>query len=226
VNRQCCLTLSGLALGLAGCAATPAADAIPVKISTEEATDVGLQTPCEGQDEDFGCYAVPEAVPENGGLVVEATGPSAENYPLGTVFKGTDRIILKAGDAVSILTRDGLRKLVGPGTYTMQRTASHTNYAYLTSPRRRARTGAVRGGGGAEPGPQFLVIRGDPIALGWYRAGRSLPVASRICLPPNAKFLTLQRTDGGLVTYGGGGCNRAIEEPKPGEGETGAGRGV
>lgn len=223
------LTLFVWAIELAGCATVttkdePLATVAPVA----ETSGAAAETRCEGQDEDFGCYAVPEAVPEAGGLVVESSGPSAKGYPSGLQLSATNRIILKPGDTVRVLTRSGLRTFSGPGTYLFPGTpASQTKFAYLTSPRTRVRSGAIRGGpDGPQPGPRMLVIRGDPVALGWYGLGRRLPVAARVCLPPNAQFLTLQRTDGGLVTYGGGGCNKAAVEPDTGDGETGAGRGL
>lgn len=219
------IAIAGLGLGLAACA-TSQGPADTAAASSTGDTAQAVAAPCEGQSKNFGCYAIPATVPEEGGLVVESTGPSAEQYASGTLIMATDRIMLKAGDTVSVVTRDGLRTFAGPGTWGIPRQqASRTNYAYLVKPSPRDGSAGVRGNGAAS-GPQMLVIRGDPVALGWYAVGRRLPVASRICLPPDAQFLTLQRADGGLVTYGGGGCNRAIREPDPGLGEAGAGRGI
>ncbi|MCP5384799.1 MAG: hypothetical protein H6920_00605 [Sphingomonadaceae bacterium] len=66
------------------------------------------------------------------------------------------------------------------------------------------------------------VVRGSPNALAWYPLGRIVAVDAKICLPANARFVTFQKMDGGLVTYGGGGCNKLIREPPP-SGQRGGG---
>ncbi len=63
------------------------------------------------------------------------------------------------------------------------------------------------------PPPSMIVIRGDENSLRWYPVGRRVRLNARICLPADARYITFQRIDGGTVTYGGGGCNVAIEEP-------------
>lgn len=73
--------------------------------------------------------------------------------------------------------------------------------------------------------PYMVVVRGSPNALAWYPLGRRVPVSGQVCLPDNARYVTFQRTDGGTVTYGGGGCNRVIAEPPQSEGRAGAGNG-
>jgi hypothetical protein len=73
--------------------------------------------------------------------------------------------------------------------------------------------------------PQMVVVRGSPNALAWYPIGRKVPVNGQVCLPANARYVTFQRTDGGTVTYGGGGCNKVIAEPPQSEGRAGAGSG-
>lgn len=74
--------------------------------------------------------------------------------------------------------------------------------------------------------PQMVVVRGSPNALAWYPIGRKVPVSGQVCLPANARYVTFQRTDGGTVTFGGGGCNKVIAEP-PASGErAGAGSGL
>lgn len=59
----------------------------------------------------------------------------------------------------------------------------------------------------------MMVLRGSANAIALYPKGRVVAVDGRICLPASAKFLTFQRRDGGLVTYGGGGCNKSVKEP-------------
>ncbi|MCR2832377.1 hypothetical protein [Parerythrobacter lacustris] len=73
--------------------------------------------------------------------------------------------------------------------------------------------------------PQMVVVRGSPNALAWYPLGRKVPVSGQVCLPANARYVTFQRTDGGTVTFGGGGCNKVIAEPPQSEGRAGAGNG-
>jgi len=174
--------------------------------------------PCEGQSADYGCYAVPQTVPVDGGLVMDSSGPSVASYPRGMELADTAQITLKAGDSVSVLRQSGLREFKGPGTFRIgDRSASRRSaFAALTRARsnRRARTGAVRSASSIpERGPQMLVIRGDDAALSWYGKGRRLPLRARICLPDNAQYITFQRTDGGTITYGGGGCNKRADDP-------------
>ncbi|GAA4642420.1 hypothetical protein GCM10023115_05630 [Pontixanthobacter gangjinensis] len=59
----------------------------------------------------------------------------------------------------------------------------------------------------------MVVLRGSANAIALYPKGRIVAVSGRICLPSYVRFLTFQRLSGGLVTYGGGGCNKRVEEP-------------
>lgn len=217
----------GLGIGtlLASCAST--SEPVDIASAGEAVAEPTVDTstapantePCEGQNAEYGCYGIPEIVPPAGGVVMESSGPSAEKFPRGLVLDDTARITLKAGGAVSIMRQNGLRELKGPGTFVIGQSgvSRRSTFAALTRarPNRRVRTGAVRSAGVARPpaGPQMLVIRGDDIALGWYGEGRRLPIRARICLPDNAQYITFQRTDGGTVTYGGGGCNKRADDP-------------
>jgi hypothetical protein len=85
-------------------------------------------------------------------LVVRSTGPSASQYPAGKKIAASGTITLKRGDRVTVLDKGRTRVLTGPGTFSLNRqtTASQTSTRVAsfvaTGPRRRSRTGAVRGG--------------------------------------------------------------------------------
>jgi hypothetical protein len=72
---------------------------------------------------------------------------------------------------------------------------------------------------------QMIVIRGSANALVWYPKGRRVAQDARICLPAGARYITFQKTTGGTVTYGGGGCNKVVKEPPDATGRAGAGSG-
>lgn len=85
------------------------------------------------------------------GVVVSASGPSASSYPVGRKLGNDDRIVLRAGDTLTVLDGSGTRVLRGAGTYTLGQkrgTNANSTFAVLTERRsaRRARTGAVRAG--------------------------------------------------------------------------------
>jgi len=85
------------------------------------------------------------------GVVVSASGPSAASYPVGRKLGDNDRIVLRAGDTLTVLEGSGTRVLRGAGTYTLGQTRgtnASSTFAVLTERRsaRRARTGAVRAG--------------------------------------------------------------------------------
>jgi hypothetical protein len=225
------VTVLGIGAILASCASTSesvdvASTGETVATSTADTSVESVNAqPCEGQDAEYGCYGIPQIVPPTGGLVMESSGPSAGRYPLGLKLDGIARITLKEGDVLSVLMQNGLREFKGPGTFRIGTRGSsrRSTYASLTRARSnsRVRTGAVRSAAPRRTlGPQMLVIRGDDIALGWYSEGRRLPVLARICLPDTAKYITFQRTDGGTITYGGGGCNKLADDPTTPEDES------
>ena len=94
------------------------------------------------------CALVPSAV--SAGVVVSASGPSAGSFPVGKQLGDSDRIVLRAGDTVTVLDGNGTRVLRGAGTYTLSQRAGpskRTEFASLTQ--RRASgvtTGATRTG--------------------------------------------------------------------------------
>ena len=84
------------------------------------------------------------------GVVVSASGPSAGQYPAGKRIGDNDRIVLRAGDSLTVLDGKGTRVLRGAGTFTLGQQAGpsrRSTFAVLTEQRsaQRVRTGAVRG---------------------------------------------------------------------------------
>ena len=88
-------------------------------------------------------------------IVVRASGPSAHDYPVGKSLANGSKIILRAGDSITLLDAHGSRTMRGPGTFTV---GSATAGANATM---RARVGAVRGGG-PEPAERVPTCPGDP----------------------------------------------------------------
>ena len=94
------------------------------------------------------CILVPAAA--SAGVVVASSGPSAATFPVGKKIADSERIVLRAGDTLTVLDGNGTRVLRGAGTYSLnqQAGASQRNtFAVLTERRsaQRMRTGAVRG---------------------------------------------------------------------------------
>jgi hypothetical protein len=113
------------------------------------------------------------------GVVVATSGPSAGKYPVGHKVGDDERIVLAAGDSVTVLDARGTRIFKGAGTYTLGQQAAAAKagtFALLTRERaaQRMRTGAVRGGLGepvtrpnlwyidvGSPGPMCVPDTGD-----------------------------------------------------------------
>ena len=84
------------------------------------------------------------------GVVVSASGPSAATYPVGKTIGNSERIVLRAGDTLTVLDGNGTRVLRGAGTYSLGQQGGankRSTFAVLTERRTasRVRTGAVRG---------------------------------------------------------------------------------
>lgn len=86
-------------------------------------------------------------------LVVRTSGPSATTYPVGRRLPPSERIVLRAGDRVTIIGEGPSRTLSGPGNFPVRATnasgASNANTLsrYLSaSGSSIGRTGAVRAG--------------------------------------------------------------------------------
>lgn len=84
-------------------------------------------------------------------IVVSSSGPSARSYPAGKSLTAGSRIVLAAGDTLTVLDNRGTRTLRGPASTKAEAaaTAANPSFASLvaTQNRRRARTGAIRGTG-------------------------------------------------------------------------------
>lgn len=83
------------------------------------------------------------------GVVVSASGPSAGTFPVGKSIGNSERIVLRAGDTLTVLDGNGTRVLRGAGTYTLSQQAGKSQpgaFADLTQRRSgsQVRTGAVR----------------------------------------------------------------------------------
>jgi hypothetical protein len=94
------------------------------------------------------CALVPAAA--SAGVVVAASGPSASSFPVGKKIGDSERIVLRAGDTLTVLDGNGTRVLRGAGTYSLGQQAGPSQrgtFAVLTERRsaQRMRTGAVRG---------------------------------------------------------------------------------
>jgi hypothetical protein len=85
------------------------------------------------------------------GVVVSASGPSAGSYPVGKSIGNSERIVLRAGDTLTVLDGNGTRVLRGAGSYTLSQQAGpsrRTDFANLTQRRSASQltTGAGREG--------------------------------------------------------------------------------
>jgi hypothetical protein len=84
------------------------------------------------------------------GVVVSASGPSAANFPVGKTIGNSERIVLRAGDTLTVLDGNGTRVLRGAGTYSLDQQSGPSQRGTIAAlTQRRAasqvRTGAVRG---------------------------------------------------------------------------------
>lgn len=115
-------------------------------------------------------------------IVVSASGPSARSYPAGKSLAAGSRIVLAAGDTLTVLDSRGTRVLRGPVTTSAAASATTANPSFAalvaTQNRRRARTGAIRGAGeAAKPSnlwyvnvaSEGTVCVTDPAAVGLWR---------------------------------------------------------
>ena len=90
------------------------------------------------------------------GVVVSSSGPSAGTFPVGRTISNDERIVLRAGDTLTVLDGNATRVLRGAGTYSLGQSASANRrdaFAVLTERRsaRRVRTGAVRAADDGSP---------------------------------------------------------------------------
>lgn len=161
---------------------------------------------------------------ERGWSVVAASGPDAARFPVGSPLPFGEELCLEAASRVVLDYGGGNVLFSGPGC-----TPAVPPPPVESMGPTRGLIGGLLGGTDSAfapaPPAYMLVIRGSRTGLAYYPAGSRVRTNSRICLPPNAGHLTFQKEAGGLVTYGGGGCNRSIAEPDPGVGREGGGNG-
>lgn len=164
-------------------------------------------------------------------LILRSVGPSANKYPAGQRLPDNARLVLRPGDAVSVLRPSGTRVFRGPGSYTLDAGPAQT-----TSETRGARVmaGVVRGDGGpasasswpsdlwhvnaAESGTACFVA-GSPVVL-WRRdSNRKARVSvtspagttTRLDWPARADTLMLPATvgaDRSRISYTPAGSSR------------------
>lgn len=97
------------------------------------------------------------------GTVVASSGPSADQYAVGSQISDTQRITLRQGDTVTVLHNGRTRTFRGPGTFILSQRGGRSEnrtLAALTSRRSsgRARTGAVRGEGVEVTNPNLWYV--------------------------------------------------------------------
>jgi hypothetical protein len=95
-----------------------------------------------------GCLLAPAAA--SAGVVVAASGPSASRFPAGKKIGDSERIVLRAGDTLTVLDGNGTRVLRGAGTFSLDRQggpSQRASFAALTQRRTasQVRTAAIRG---------------------------------------------------------------------------------
>lgn len=204
---------SGEQLILSGeeCAGGPVGDGA----MAAPAVDPALPVPVPG----------PDPVEGRGWTVIAASGPDAVRFPPGSRLPFGTKLCLEDGSRVLLDYGDGNMLFAGPGCNPA---VPPLPFEYM------GQIGGLIGMPGGTRAPvlrgsapaYMLVIRGSRTGLAYYPVGSRVRTNGRICLPPNAGYLTFQKESGGLVTYGDGGCNRAIVEPDPGDDATGAGNGL
>jgi hypothetical protein len=111
------------------------------------------------------CALVPAVA--TAGTVVAASGPSASSYPVGKKIGGSERIVLRAGDTLTVLDGNGTRVLRGAGTYSLDQQGGpsrRASFAALTERRTasQVRTGAMRGDGEGTPRNLWYVDVAQP----------------------------------------------------------------
>ena len=97
------------------------------------------------------------------GVVVSASGPSAASFPVGKSIGDSERIVLRAGDTLTVLDGNGTRVLRGAGTYSLDQQAGpskRSSFAALTQRRAasQVRTGAIRGEGAEAHSPNLWYV--------------------------------------------------------------------
>lgn len=128
------------------------------------------------------------------GVVVASSGPSAGTFPVGRTISGDERIVLRAGDTLTVLDGNVTRVLRGAGTYSLGQSASANRrdaFAVLTERRsaRRVRTGAVRAADDGSP------VRSPNL---WYV---DVDRPGTMCLADTERVRLWRRATGDSATY-------------------------
>ena len=180
----------------------PRADlAIPIEAYAGSHVWYPLAEDSPGWTTGTGCAAV----------VVDSSGPSADAFARGARISVDGKIVLQAGDRVSLLTSRGSRTLVGPGTFdTSCDAAAGVASAF---PARRARFGAVRGfpePPADSPAAQRLIAtRGTAGALKKFPRGTVIASPLKVCLAAGDR-LTVAGRSGARMTFAGPGCGHRL----------------
>ena len=134
-------------------------------------------------------------------LVVRSLGPSAQSYPPGRSLPDSATVTLAGQDMLVLLGRSGTRTLRGPGTFRVTGPSQNTSYtSLLRPPRERARTGSVRGPGGApsrspwqiDPAAGGTFCVADVAELGLWRANPASSVSMSVGRAGTPHSLALQ----------------------------------
>ncbi|WP_128891349.1 hypothetical protein [Erythrobacter sp. HKB08] len=188
----------------------------------------GGEEPAEEPEEET-LPPIPEAIAFDPDelIIAASTGPDAPRFPAGTKIVAATRICLEEGSRVSLFTGAIVRTIEGAECQIagIRGVSTRSAFANLTSKNRRVRTGSVRSASTSPRETYMIVIRGSEVARRFYPLGSRVRTGGRICLPPSSGFLTFQREEGGTLTYGEDGCNRAIAEPAASDQSAGAGSG-
>lgn len=148
-------------------------------------------------------------------VVVRATGPSAEKYPKGTKLAAGAKVLLVAGDVVTVLDKAGSRVLRGAGTFAMDSRVLRDRGIIpqlsrsLKSPQ-AIRAGAVRGG---SSGPAAQ----SPIPSSLWIA--DIDKGGKVCVPQGSDLYLWRAANGDrrftwLGEADGGGTVRLAWPPR------------
>ena len=149
-------------------------------------------------------------------IVVRSTGPSAATYPKGKQLAAGAKVLLKAGDVVTVLDKVGSRVLRGAGSFAMDSRVLRDRGIIpllsrsLKSPQ-AIRAGAVRGGaptGGAAQSPLPSSI--------WLA---DIDKGGKVCVPTGSDLYLWRSTNGErrftwLGEADGGGTVRLFWPPR------------
>src|SRR5690606_4874914 len=138
------------------------------------------------------CVSAPVAA--LAGVVIASSGPSAGNFPVGKKIGGSEPIVLRSGDTLTVLDGDGTRVLRGAGTYSLDQRAGPSQrsaFAALTERRSATRvtTGAVRAEDEGAPS--------RPPSLWYVDVARS----GKVCLAASERVRLWRSTVEGDATY-------------------------